>query len=275
MEPSHHHKTLTYSRSSFFNRVQVGQKQASVFGHFFLAAAAAADKAGLRVMFGAFEELSRLNREQSANWHPLTPLFDPKYALLSDENAFCIFGVNEKDEIVACQAARLFDWTGSNFTEEATSLRLFYADPASMRRPGETCIVTVPFGQTLTGRVVYSGAAWIRPDYRGLRLGDVFPRIGKVYAYALWQPDLIVGLMSEQNWKRGLATKAGYTTVGWAVEARNGPGGDWRFALLTMAEAGLVAHIEQFLGGAGEEIDRRVLDRGAEHPVSRRRITDR
>lgn len=274
MESAHLQSTSGQARSSFITGVQVGTRHASLFGHFFLAAVAAAEKAGLDVVFGSFGELVQLNRQQSANWHPLTPLFDPKFAQLSDENSFCIFGVNEKGNIVVCHAARLFDWTGSNFTEEATSLRLFYSDPVRMKWPAESCNVTAQLGRSLTGKVAYSGAAWVRPDYRGRALADIFPRIGKIYAYTRWEPEVIIGLMSEQNWKRGLAPKAGYTTVDWAVEPRNGPGGDWRFALLTMREACVVNYAQQFLGSSVQEIDSRVLDGGAEQPVPPGRITE-
>jgi hypothetical protein len=261
--------------ASFINQVQVGPRHAPLFGSFFLAAVAEAEKAGLEIVFGTFEELVAINRQQAANWHPLTPVFDPQFAPLPDAKAFCIFGLTQAGEIVAAHAARLFDWTDSNFTQEAINLRLFYADPPSMKLPGEACIVTAQSGNSLTGKVAYSGAAWVRPDYRGRSLSSIFPRIGKVYAYTRWHPDIVVGLMSEQNWKRGLASKAGYTTVDWAVETHNSRVGDWRFALLTMREACVVDYATQFLGNHVQEVDRGIFDGGAEQQVAPGRIAKR
>jgi len=143
-----------------------------------------------------------------------------------------------------------------------------------MSRRGESCSVTAPLGCTLTGRIAYSGAAWVRPDYRGRSLSAVFPRIGKVYAYTRWHPDAIAGLMSEQNWKRGLAAKTGYTTVDWAVEMRSPNFGDWRFALLTMREACVVAYATEFLGSLAE-VDRDILDSRTQQPGTVRRIPNR
>jgi hypothetical protein len=58
-----------------------------------------------------------------------------------------------------------------------------------MKRPGERCLVTAPATRRIRGRVVFSGAAWYRPDYRGRGLSAILPRVGKAYALARWSPD--------------------------------------------------------------------------------------
>lgn len=65
------------------------------------------------------------------------------------------------------------------------------------------------------------------------------------------QPNYIIGLMSEQNWQRGLMAKAGYTTVDWAVETHNSRMGTWRFALVSMRQACVFDCAAQFLRSLG------------------------
>jgi hypothetical protein len=94
--------------------------------------------------------------------------------------------------------------------------------------------------------VAYSGAAWVRPDYRGRALALVLPRLAKAYAFTRWRPDFIVSWMTEATYKRGLIAHVGYTTVDWDVQMRNSFVGDLRFALLSMRERGLLDYVRGF-----------------------------
>lgn len=250
----------------FLNEISPCSGQ-SLLNDFFANAAAKANAVGLEIVFGGFAELAVLNTSQSANWPPLIPLFNPQHATLHDGNAFCIFGVDRNGDIVATHAARLFDWRGTDFRTEATSLRLFYDCPDTAQLPGEACIVSAPCAVQLTGNIVYSGAAWVRPDYRGLGLSSVFPRLGKVYADTLWRPDHIISLMTEPTYKKGLSSRTGYSRVEWAVDMSRSRIGSRRFALLSMQHACAIKYASEFLGGAAPQINRAILDGGTEQPV--------
>lgn len=217
-----------------------------LLGRFFLEADAVSRSAGVTPAIGTFEELFRINSENADSWLPIIPLFDPKNAPLLPENAFCLIGYNQDGEAVAGHAMRLYSWPDTTFKEEAESLRLFYADPEKMRLPGETCIVSSQLARNVTGRVVYSGAAWVRPDYRGLGLAQVYPRLAKAYAYSLWRPDYIVSWMTESTYAKGLLEHVGYTSADWSVELKNSTAIDLRFAFLTMRESCLLDHVRSF-----------------------------
>ena len=45
---------------------------------------------------------------------------------------------------MATQAARLYDWADTSFHEEASSLRLFYAEPDRFKGEREQIEVTAP-----------------------------------------------------------------------------------------------------------------------------------
>jgi hypothetical protein len=231
---------------NFIDHLAIDHGPSRLLGPFFLDADAAARQAGVTLTIGDFSELATLNAANRDNWGPLIPLFDPANGPLHESHAFCLIGRNHAGEAVATHAVRLFHWPATSFKEEAESLRLFYCDGAQRRYPLETCTITAPSAREVTGYVAYSGAAWVRPDYRGRALALVLPRLAKAYAYTRWRPDFIVSWMTEATYKRGLITHVGYTTVDWDVQMRNSFVGDLRFAFLSMREQGLLDYVRDF-----------------------------
>jgi hypothetical protein len=242
---------------SFIEQVVVDYGPSELLGPFFVKADAAARRAGVFLTVGDFSELVAVNRANRNNWAPLIPLFDPKNGALPPEKAFCLIGRNERGEAVAAHAVRRYDWPNTSFVEEAESHRLFYADPERMKFPQETCSVSAPYAREVTGRVAYSGAAWVRPDYRGRALALVLPRLAKAYAFTLWRPDFIVSWMTETVYKRGLLQHVGYTTIDWDVQLRASFIGDLRFAFLSMKPSCLLDYVRDFSASMAE-IDRGV-----------------
>ncbi len=247
---------------SFINRVAVDFGPSELLGPFFIEADAAARRAGVLLTIGDFSELVAVNRANRLNWPPLIPLFDPCNGALPQEEASCLIGRNRAGEAVATHAVRLYDWRDTSFTEEAESLRLFYADPGGMRLPKETCRVSAAAAHDVTGRVAYSGAAWVRPDYRGRSLALVLPRLAKAYAFIRWRPDFIVSLMTEASYRRGLIDHVGYTTVDWDVQLRNSFTGDLRFAFLSMRQRCLLDYVRDFSTSMAQ-VDRGIGERRA------------
>ncbi|HRK19003.1 MAG TPA: hypothetical protein PK970_08605, partial [Hyphomicrobiaceae bacterium] len=116
----------------------------AVLGRFFLDGVAAVEATGLTLTFGSFEELLEANTLNRASWKPVTSMFDHRYSAagLAPDRAFCLFGRNRQGEIVATQAARLFDLDETSLYDEFVSLRAFYDNPARDAQPGETCTVS-------------------------------------------------------------------------------------------------------------------------------------
>ena len=252
------------SGTRFIDEVVVNHGPAELLGNFFLDAHEACENAGVIPYLGTFDELAKLNRENSDNWVPMIPTFDPANGPLEKDKAFCIIARNSEGEGVAAHAARLFEWPHTNFADELTSYRLFYSDPAAMKLPNESCTVTSRLAHEVTGRVVYSGAAWVRPDYRGRALALVLPRLAKAYAYTLWRPQFIVSWMTESTHKKGLLKHVGYTSIDWAIELRNSFIGDLRFAFLTMREQCLLNYVSSFTSDIGHKVDTRVRQRSTQ-----------
>jgi hypothetical protein len=249
--------------SDLLDRIQIDFGPVDLLGRFFLHAESAARERGVLLSFAKMEDLVRVNRENPDSWRPLLPHYDPSYGGITDRNAFCIVGRNDAGDIVATQAARLYEWKNTTLFDEATSLRLFYPEPERMRRPGETCLVTARAARKISGRVAFSGAGWYRPDYRGHSLSAILPRISRVYAHAIWNTECTLSFVAEALVKKGVAARFGYKNIDWAVQLNNFPIGDYYGALVWMETNQMLDDVSQFMAARAAQVDRRVHERSA------------
>jgi hypothetical protein len=132
-----------------------------------------------------------------------------------------------------------------------------------MKRDGESCIVTAQSTKNVRGRVVFSGAAWYRPDFRGRSLSTILPRIGKACALSRWKLDSIVSVMAEDVFKRGFAPRFGYTHIDWAVQLVNAPLGTLRTAFLSMSYQDAINYVAEFSANRSAQIDAGIRQRSA------------
>ena len=184
-----------------------------LLGRFFLWADTAARERGVTLSFGSLQDLAEVNRANSSTWRPLVPLLDEAVGGVTPETAVVLIGRNKDGEIVATQAARFYDWSDTSLRREATSLRMFYADPEAACARGDRCEMTTPVAEQITGRVVFSGGIWYRRDFRGKDLGTILPRISRAYAFTRWNSDFTIGMMADAVIAGGLAERAGYTKI--------------------------------------------------------------
>jgi hypothetical protein len=234
---------------SLFSQITVDHGPAGLLGRLFLKAEQAARDRGVELSFATMQELAEVNRKNRVSWVPLFSGFDPALNRFSEHDTLCIFGRNEHGEVVATQAARLYDWPNTNYREEAISLRLLYSDPDRSKLPNEHCEVTAVAARGLTGRIVYSGGAWYRPDYRGRGLVEILPRIARALAYTRWNADCTVTMMAEALVRKGVARRTGHKNIEWDVRFINTRSGTIRFALLWTKREEMLEDLEAFLSG--------------------------
>jgi hypothetical protein len=184
------------------------------------------DKAGrqmglrLRLRYD-FGELLYLNKQKVANgtWYPLMRMFNPEYCELVPENAYWISGEDESGEIVATHAGRVHYWPSTTMEQEANSMLYGGQDE------GQRCLVTAPDAKTITGVVVYGGSAWVRPDFRGKRLSQLLPRIGRAYALARWPIDWGISIVAPILVEKGVAAGYGYKHSSYSIIFPGAPSG--------------------------------------------------
>jgi predicted nucleic acid-binding Zn ribbon protein len=243
--------------------ITVEHGPANLLGRFFLKADTAARERGVHLSFGSFDELVETNARHLDTWHPLIPLFDPKYGRLLPQSSCCIIGRDRAGDVVATQAVRLYSWSDTNFFEEARSLRLFYDDPERSKRPSERCDITAQSTKLVSGAVAYSGGGWYRPDYRGRMLSAILPRISRAMAFTRWGTDYTVSIMAEKVVQGGMARRCGYTNVDWEINMVDSPVGTVRCAFVWMPRGQLLDDLGDFLRHFDSQVDRRVDQRRA------------
>ena len=229
-----------------------------LLGRFFLLADAALRERGIYLSFSPLDDLIAVNRRNSNTWRPLVTVFDPTFGGINDENTFALLGRDRNGDVVATQAARLYSWTSTSFADEAETLGLFYPDPERQRLPNERIEVTAKSADQLRGRVAYSGGVWFRPDYRGIFLTGILPRISRAYAFTRWYTDVTTTLMAEQLVNKGVAERCGYTDIDWDVTLRDTRLGTFRCALLQMKSDQMLDDLSGFLEKFSAQVDRRV-----------------
>lgn len=250
-------------RPSILTDIVVERGPFDVLGPFFLHAEIEVRRRGVALQFCSPREMVEANEANRQSWLPLVPMFNPKYGVISDDNSFCILGRNAKGEVVTANSIIRYSWPRTDFVAEATSLRLFYADPERMRQPGERCRVTSTRAHAIRGEAAFSGAAWVHPDYRNRGLSEFLPRFIKAYAAARWELDCIFGMMAEAVERRGFATQFGYDRIDWEASWEHSVAGNLRLAILWTDVDYLARDLRGLLARAAQ-VDGEVLERKAQ-----------
>lgn len=237
-----------YEPASLFSQIALRYGPAGILGRVILATEQLALAKGVHLSFATAEELLAVNEANRETWLPLISVFDPRFNDLDQRNVFVILGRDAAGDVVACQAARLYAWEHTSFKDECEGLTMFYRDPDAMKLPGEEWTVSALAAKGASGRVVFSGAAWYRRDYRRIGLVEWLPRLSRALAKGLWDTDLTVTVMAESTFGKGVYPRNGYRNAEWAVEAINGRMGTLRYAFLWSKSAEMIEDLEQFLG---------------------------
>jgi hypothetical protein len=128
-------------------------------------------------------------------------MFNPERAEIAPENAFWLSGENELGEIVTTFATRIYYWPDTTLEDEAVAM--LYG-----RDEGQRCIITADAAKLISGVVMSSGAAWVRPDYRRRGLNQLLPRIAKAYAVSRWPVDWTFGFVTRVLVEKGVASSS-------------------------------------------------------------------
>ncbi len=242
---------------TIFSNISINYGPAGLLGRTLLKVEAAARARGVTLSLASMQDLMCINEANLDTWGPVFPGFDPAYNDLTPENSFCLLGRNARGEVVATQAGRLYDWTGTSYDEQVRTFRLIYRDPSTQRLANERCEVTALAAKGIDGRVLYSGGAWYHPNYRGIGLVEILPRMARALGHALWNTHCTITMMAEHNVKKGVFPRNGYHNLEWEIRFIDTRSGTLRFALLWTKRDEMLEDFEQFLSGFDVEVGRR------------------
>lgn len=251
------------AHASLLEAVRLNHGPIATLGRYVVSAESYVKSRGVTLAFATPEQLLAANLANPDTWIPLYCVFDHRNGGINTENMIVILGYDDRGDVVAAGSARLYDWSNSNLHAEAASLRAFYGDPLLMKRPGEMCSVTAPSAERISGRVIYSGAAWYRPDFRGRELSAFIPRVVKAVAHGKWGADYVISFMTKSVHARGFTKMLSYTNLEWGLQLRNSIYGDTELAVLWMTGDEVGTDLRNHLA-ARAKIDRAILDGAAD-----------
>lgn len=210
-------------KQNFLADVRIEHGPRDLYGRLFLRGDTLLRERGINLTFAPLHELLEVNRRNSDSWRGLLPIFSVDAGGINDENGFCLLARTTDGQVVAAQAARLYDLTGTSFKDETESLRLFYPEPDAQRQPAERIVVTAPSAEHFTGPTVFSGAVWYHPSMRRQGLTSILPRLTKALSQTKWNTDVTLSFMAEDVVKLGTAPRAGYQHVEWSIDLIDTP----------------------------------------------------
>ena len=190
-----------------------------------------------------FGELLYINKQQTSrgNWFRLVNMFNPEYSDLSPENSYWISGEDDQGEIVVTQAGRVYYWPDTTLEQEARLM--FYGG----HDEGQRCIVTATDAQSISGVVFYGGSVWVRPDFRGRRLSQLLPRLGRAYAVARWPVDSGISFVAPALVEKGIAAGYGYKHASYSIAYPESPWGDLEVVLVSLSATEAYADFAEML----------------------------
>lgn len=213
-----------------------------LLSRFFMVADDTGRESGLRFRLRSdFDGLVEINRENRESWSPLSPIFDPAHSNLRIDAAFWLEGIDERGETVVTHAARLFDCDRTSLLDEIESL-------------GGVCEASVapdavrdaPSAVPITGRTMFAGGVWVRPEWRRFGLTKIISRICSAYAHTRWNTASSSGFVETRLHALGLSRAYGPYTVIDGLSFRLAWRPDVRMLLLWMGAGTMLADLAQF-----------------------------
>lgn len=132
----------------------------------------------------------------------VSPSFDPRRSHLHPGNSFWISVRDQSGAIVACSCHRLFRTT--DVRSLIASHRLFF-DKKPILEFAPVHITLPKDTPEIAGRVAYGGGYWVDPDYRGIGLTDLIPRISRFLSFRHFEPDWNIALLKNTEKRRAMA----------------------------------------------------------------------
>jgi hypothetical protein len=260
--PKSQHDLATAPDRSFLEDILINHGPANVLGRFFLFADTYLKDRGVTLSSTTLEAASVLQETYKDSWSVFPPMLDTRLSPIPEAMSYCLIGRNDKGDVVTSQGGRIFDLHDRSFADIVDDQSFFYG-LGGQPQPGQpTCKIWSPVAKRITGRFVYSGALWVRPDFRGRQFASVLPRLSRSYALAHWGTTHTVSFISQSNMLTPLKSMYGYSRFDDGFCMSNiGNVGDVTGPLMWMEADELADDLSRFMAA---QIDAAVRNRGAQ-----------
>jgi hypothetical protein len=247
---------------SFLEDIEINHGPANVLGRFFLVADTYLKDRGVTLSLTTLKAASLLQETYKESWAVFPPMLDIRLSPIPEAMSYCLVGRNDAGEVVTSQGGRVFELHDRSFADIVDDQSFFYG-PGGQPKPGQpTCKIWSPVAKRITGRFVYSGALWVRPDFRGRQFASVLPRLSRSYALARWGTSHTVSFIAQANMLTPLKAMYGYSRFDDGFCMSNiGSVGDVTGPMMWMEADELAGDLSRFMA---TQIDAAVRDRGAQ-----------
>lgn len=218
-----------------------------------------------------FSRLAAVHKQNGDSCPNLSPAFNPACSILSDANAFWIEAIDQFGGTVMTSAGRLYDHGDRSLADDLRALRVLYNDPAPQIARGARIEVTAPSAERMCGRIMLSGAIWVRPDYRRHGFTKIVPRFTRAYAMTIWNTPMFWATIEPRLHEIGVTRAYGSWLVeDGLVEYIPSWRGKLKLLFLSMDQARLIRDLKISLsgGGATNSNPRRIDSAIASNPLS-------
>ncbi|NJO34273.1 MAG: hypothetical protein HC869_15205 [Rhodospirillales bacterium] len=253
------------NRRSFIEDLQINYGPAGLLGRFLLFADNFVYEHGITLEFAPIAEAWRAQTANRDSWGLFPPMLDGRLSTLSEAMSYCLLGRNQKSEVVAAQCGRIYDLGNRSLSDIVEDHSFFYGEGGGPLPGQPICDLWAPAAKRISGTIVYSGALWVRPDYRGHRLAKLLPRISRSYALARWNTEFTVAFIGEKLAQTPLLSMYGYTKVETGFRITNLEGSEMTGALMWMDRDELAADLARYLAEGLAQVDGAVAQSNSEH----------
>jgi GNAT superfamily N-acetyltransferase len=174
-------RELTFARSR-----TILHEPRSLYAQFFLATDLALQRLGVRLTEVPFATLGEVYKAHADTWNGLPPWFDADGHDIDPATSMAFVGFDATGAAVCAGAVQLWDFAGRTLRERFEDLSLLFGANAPARRGHWRAEAAAPIAAELTGRVIYGGGYWVRPDWRGKGIGSLMPAAVRYTAFARW-----------------------------------------------------------------------------------------
>ena len=249
---------------SLIENIRINHGPVGMLGRFFLLADQLISDLGITMSHARLADLAALQSGQKSSWALFPPMLDVRLSAIPDDTSYALVGRNAAGDIVCAQGGRIYRTGDRSLADIVHDQSFFYASGSNPGPDAPRITLSAPSASTIAGTFVYSGALWVRPDYRGQRLSRLLPRLSRAFALAHWNTRYTIALVSEKIAGSPLFEMYGYQRIEPSFRISGLMAQDMVGSLMWMDADELADDLARFLALERPEIDATVARRGAE-----------
>ena len=255
--------------------IQIDYGPVNMLGRFFLLAQQLIGDLGISMCRATLSDLAALQSGHKFSWALFPPMLDVRLSAIPEDMSYALVGRNAEGDVVCAQGGRIYSTGERSLDDIARDQSFFYAAGTTPSFDSPRIALTAPSASTIAGTFVYSGALWVRPDYRGQRLSRLLPRLSRAFALAHWNTRYTIALVSDQIAKSPLFEMYGYQRIEPTFRISGLMVQDMVGSLMWMDAEELVTDLARFLAVQRAQVDVAVAHRGTEDQATSVRAPQR